>query len=56
LLRHPEEGRALGAKGCEAVRERFLLMRLIADELYLYSSLLGVQAEMLARGEGGTGG
>jgi trehalose synthase len=56
LLRHPEEGRALGARGREVVRERFLLMRLIADELYLYSSLLGVQAEMLARGEGGTGG
>jgi len=56
LLRHPEEGRALGAIGREVVREKFLLMRLIADELYLYSSLLGVQAEMLARGEGGTGG
>ncbi len=41
LLRHPEEGKAFGAKGKELVRERFLLTRLIADELRLYASLLG---------------
>ncbi len=56
LLRHPEEGKALGVRGRETVREKFLLMRLIADELCLYSALLGVQSEMISRGEGGTGG
>ncbi len=41
LLQHAEEARALGARGREAVRERFLLPRLIADELQLYAALLG---------------
>jgi trehalose synthase len=40
LLLHPDEARALGARGREVVRQRFLLTRLIADELRLYSSLL----------------
>jgi trehalose synthase len=40
-LQHPEEAREFGAKGRELVRERFLLTRLIADELRLYGSLLG---------------
>lgn len=40
LLRHPDEGRTLGAKGRETVRKKFLLMRLIADELRLYNALL----------------
>jgi trehalose synthase len=40
-LQHPEKARAFGAKGRELVRERFLLTRLIADELRLYGSLLG---------------
>src|SRR5262249_22896901 len=35
LLRHPEEGKAIGARGREGVREHFLLPRLIADELRL---------------------
>src|SRR5918993_4317194 len=43
LLRHPEEGEMLGARGRELVRERFLLTRLIADELRLYGALLGAQ-------------
>lgn len=43
LLRHPEEGEALGAKGRELVRERFLLTRLLADELRLYGDLLGAR-------------
>jgi len=42
LLQHPEEGAALGARGRERVRERFLLPRLIADELRLYAALLGL--------------
>src|SRR5215208_6146088 len=40
-LQHPEEAREYGGKGHELVRERFLLTRLIADELRLYGSLLG---------------
>ena len=40
LLRHPMEGKELAARGREGVRERFLLTRLIADELRLYGSVL----------------
>jgi len=40
LLRHPEEGKIIGARGREKVREHFLLPRLIADELRLYGALL----------------
>jgi trehalose synthase len=40
LLRNPEEGRTLGARGKELVRGRFLLPRLLADELRLYASLI----------------
>jgi trehalose synthase len=40
-LQHPEEAKEYGVKGRELVRERFLLTRLIADELRLYGSLLG---------------
>jgi trehalose synthase len=40
LLRNPEEGRTLGARGKERVRERFLLPRLLTDELRLYASLI----------------
>ncbi|MBI3997535.1 MAG: glycosyltransferase [Armatimonadetes bacterium] len=42
LLEHPEEARELGKRGRELVRRQFLLTRLIADELRLYASLLGV--------------
>ena len=42
LLRNPKEGTELAMRGKELVRERFLLTRLIADELALYASLLGV--------------
>jgi trehalose synthase len=40
LLRHPDEARALGAKGRKTVRKEFLLMRLMADELRLCNALL----------------
>jgi trehalose synthase len=40
LLRHERERHALGSKGREVVRSRFLLTRLIADELRLYGALL----------------
>ena len=40
MLRNPEEGAEIALSGKEIVRERFLLTRLIADELELYASLL----------------
>lgn len=40
LLQHPAEARALAARGREHVRERFLLTRLLADELRLYRAVL----------------
>lgn len=40
LLQNPKEGKVLGNKGKEILRERFLLTRLIADELKLHSSLM----------------
>lgn len=43
LLHHRRESRDLAERGRELVRQRFLLTRLIADELQLYASLLGSQ-------------
>jgi trehalose synthase len=40
LLAHPQEGKALAARGRERVREHFLLPRLVRDELHLYADLL----------------
>jgi trehalose synthase len=40
LLRNPDEAELLGERGRDRVRERYLLPRLIAEELRLYSSLL----------------
>jgi len=40
LLRHPGEAEELGQRGRARVRERFLLPRLLADELRLYRALL----------------
>jgi trehalose synthase len=39
LLRHPQEARTLGLAGRERVRQRFLITRLLADELRLVGSL-----------------
>jgi trehalose synthase len=44
LLRNLQEGRELAEKGRQLVHERFLLTRLIADELALYASLLDKRA------------
>ena len=41
LLRDPELRHAFGRAGQARVRERFLLPRLLADELRLYASVLG---------------
>jgi trehalose synthase len=43
LLRHSSEADELAARGHDLVRKRFLLTRLIADELRLYASLLGTR-------------
>ena len=43
LLQSPDDRRALGDAGRSLVRERFLLTRLIADELRLYRFVLGAQ-------------
>jgi trehalose synthase len=43
LLRNPEQAQALGASGRELVRQRFLLTRLLADELRLYRALLAAE-------------
>ena len=43
LLRNPDEGAELARSGKEAVRERFLLPRLVSDELELYADLLGAR-------------
>jgi trehalose synthase len=40
LLDHPEEGHAIALEGRERVRNKFLLTRLIADELRLISRVL----------------
>jgi trehalose synthase len=40
LLEHPTEAHRIGARGRERVRERFLLTRLVADELRLYAGLV----------------
>ena len=57
LLRNPDEGQALGNRGRDLVRERFLLPRLLADELRLYATLLARQPLTHAStGEAGIGG
>ncbi len=43
LIRDPDEAQRLGQSGRELVRARFLLTRLIADELRLYQSVLGLR-------------
>jgi trehalose synthase len=48
LLSHPDEGHELAARGRELVRRRFLLTRLIADELRLFGDLLGARPDVSA--------
>ena len=56
LLRNPDEAETLGKRGRDLVRERFLLTRLLADELRLYAALLGRGAPTHAgTGEAGIG-
>lgn len=44
LLQHPSLAKELAEQGRDLVRKRFLLTRLIGDELRLYGSLLGTRA------------
>ncbi len=55
LLLAPELRSAFGRRGQARVRERFLLPRLIADELRLYASVLGAEASNSV-GDAGSGG
>ena len=43
LLRDPDEARALGLRGRRAVAERFLITRLLRDQLELFASVLSTQ-------------
>jgi len=51
LLRNPEEGAELARRGKETARERFLLPRLISEELGLYADLLGARSAPHASGD-----
>ncbi|MEJ7841413.1 MAG: glycosyltransferase [Rubrobacter sp.] len=53
LLKDPEEGVEMAERGRQLVRERFLLTRLIADELRLYGSLLGTRQPAVAVAQAG---
>lgn len=44
LLEHPLEGKRLGALGHQVVRERFLITRMVADELELIVELVRARA------------
>lgn len=54
LLAHPDLRREFGAQGQARVRERFLLPRLIADELRLYASVLDSATADVASPEPGS--
>ena len=56
LLNDPKEGTELARVGRELVRERFLLTRLIADELRLYGDLLGAHQPRPAVAQAGLAG
>jgi trehalose synthase len=56
LLKDPKEGAKLAKTGQELVGERFLLTRLIADELRLYGALLGEPQPALAVAQAGLTG
>ncbi len=46
LLNHTAEARVYAARGRERVRERFLITRLLRDELSLYSEALGLSTPL----------
>lgn len=52
LLDHRDDARAIGEAGHESVRERFLVTRLLRDELRLFRELLGAAKGTSMRGAG----
>jgi len=40
LLKNPDEAKAIGRKGTELVREKFLITRLLSDYLYMLNSIM----------------
>jgi trehalose synthase len=44
LLDHPPEARQIAARGRDHIRERFLITRLLADELRLYADVMGLRS------------
>ncbi len=40
LLKNPDEGKAIGLKAKETVREKFLITRLLSDYLYMLNSII----------------
>ncbi len=40
LLKNPEDGKAMGQKAKETVREKFLITRLLSDYLYMLNSII----------------
>ncbi len=43
LLKNPNEAEAMGQKGIESVREKFLITRLLSDYLYMLNAIIGRQ-------------
>jgi trehalose synthase len=43
LLKNPDEAKAMGQKGTESVREKFLITRLLSDYLYMLNSITSRQ-------------
>jgi trehalose synthase len=40
LLKNPDDGKAIGEKGHETVRHKFLITRLLSDYLYMLNAIL----------------
>jgi len=43
LLKNPDEAEAMGQKGTESVKEKFLITRLLSDYLYMLNAIMGSQ-------------
>lgn len=43
LLKNPDEAKAMGQKGTESVKEKFLITRLLSDYLYMLNAIIGRQ-------------
>lgn len=52
LMEHPPEGRLIGARGREDVRDKYLITRMVADELRLYAELLDLSLPVASKAAG----